>query len=515
MRDQIARIAGRLPPWLWLVGLATALRLVNLGAENLWYDECFTMIAARQSPASLWLAILGDVHPPLWYGLEWLMVHLFGASEFILRLPAALLGILAVYLMWRLALHMTFDRRLAFTAGLILCLLPSALYYSQEARMYALLLVCTLWAVDSALRNRYIQFALAGIGLVYAHNVGVLYVLILGSSWLLYRLWFWRGMGKLHAPGRPIFRAVSFWRTAWLKPGLALLAIVLAWLPWAAIGLIPQLHMVQGSYWLPPLTPGDAVYPWLAVWMGVRTADALQIPLYTGGLLAIGVGLIASWNWLRWTPGGWLLLAAALGIPLADALISLAWRNIYEYRTLQPVVALLAIPVAYALVHVRSPGGWMLRLVFAASLAIGVIAHYFPDDDRGRVSTEHWLEPVQAGWQTGDVLYHLAVDSAIGADFYMRGKASFIFPEAGDLAQSLTDQTKLALGLLPRTMEQLQAAGYRRVWVLFDDGPMSSRAEIDEWKRLILAYPNHLIALSDPANGLATSYIYLFLLRPT
>ena len=53
-----ARLAGwwgKVPPWAWLVGLAAGLRLVNLGAENLWYDEAFTAFLTKLGPVHLYL----------------------------------------------------------------------------------------------------------------------------------------------------------------------------------------------------------------------------------------------------------------------------------------------------------------------------------------------------------------------------------------------------------------------------------------------------------------------------
>lgn len=508
-REPAERLLHRLrtiPAWGWLVGLAAVLRLVNLGAENLWYDECFTAFLTKLSLPNLWLAIQGDDHPPLWYAIEWPLTHLFGSSEFVLRLPSALFGVLAVYLMWRLALRVTRDDRVAFVAGLILCLLPSALYYSQEARMYALLLVFTLWAVDSLIRANYRQFALAGIGLVYTHNVGVLYVLILGGAALANKGWSYWNRNRNKCSMRPL-------REVFGPPITALVAIGLAWLPWAIFGLMPQLQKVGANFWMPPLAPGDMVYPWLAMWMGVRAGEALQMTLYLGGLLAIGIGLVGSWRWLSGRAEGRLILAALFGVPLADVIVSVVWRNIYLHRTLLPCVCLMALPVAYALVHLKSTGGQMLRLVFAISLIIGLVAHYAPDGTRGRTSTQAWLSPLYMGWQSGDVIYHLAMDSAIGADYYTVGYLSAVLPEAGDLAQSLTDQTRQAMGLTPRTLEQLHAEGYRRVWLFMNDSPMSSRAELDEWQRIIHAYPNYIVQYNDQQNGLARLYIYLLFLE--
>lgn len=65
LRTRLTRWTGRLPAWAWLVGLAAVLRLINLGAENLWYDEAFTAFMTKLTPANLWVALLGNDHPQI------------------------------------------------------------------------------------------------------------------------------------------------------------------------------------------------------------------------------------------------------------------------------------------------------------------------------------------------------------------------------------------------------------------------------------------------------------------
>ena len=101
LRDRI--VSSNAAVVLVLAGLAGALRLVNLGQESLWYDEAFTAWLARLPFGAMMAAVRGDVHPPLWYVIEWGIVHLFGDSAFALRFPAAILSCVAVVLVWQLA----------------------------------------------------------------------------------------------------------------------------------------------------------------------------------------------------------------------------------------------------------------------------------------------------------------------------------------------------------------------------------------------------------------------------
>src|SRR5262249_17597596 len=149
-----------IPGWLWLAVVAAALRFVNLGQENLWYDETFTAWLAKLDLNHMFTAIQGDVHPPLWYVIEWANVRLFGSSEFALRLPSAVLGVLAVLLIYRIALACKFEPKTAYLAGFLAAILPSAVYYSQDARMYPLLAVCVLLMVNAAILEGWLVFGL-------------------------------------------------------------------------------------------------------------------------------------------------------------------------------------------------------------------------------------------------------------------------------------------------------------------------------------------------------------------
>src|SRR6185369_16440684 len=131
-----------------------------------------------------------------WYAIEWANVRIFGPSEFALRLPAAVCSIIAVLLVWRLALAIDFDRRTAFIAGLMAAILPGALYYAQDARMYPLLSCFVLGAALAAIRENWVAFAICGAGAMYTQNLGALYIGAMGLAILIGRIRAIRTMGK-------------------------------------------------------------------------------------------------------------------------------------------------------------------------------------------------------------------------------------------------------------------------------------------------------------------------------
>ena len=125
---------------LWmLVGLTllgAGLRLGQIGLESLWFDEAWTALFAQQRGAAL-REILWNQPFPFYYLLMSGWTELAGWSEVALRLFSALAGIASIPLLYRLVAAL-FSHREAKLAALLLAISPLHVWYSQEARMYAL-----------------------------------------------------------------------------------------------------------------------------------------------------------------------------------------------------------------------------------------------------------------------------------------------------------------------------------------------------------------------------------------
>lgn len=124
---------------IWLVLLlALILRLINLD-QSLWWDEAINIVYAKTS--SFWWFItkypIGDFHPPGYFVILWLWGHIFGFSEFMIRLPSVIFGVGTVYFTYLLGREL-FNKKIGLLAALFLAIAPLHIYYSQEARMYSL-----------------------------------------------------------------------------------------------------------------------------------------------------------------------------------------------------------------------------------------------------------------------------------------------------------------------------------------------------------------------------------------
>ncbi len=113
------------------------LRFDGLGVPSYWLDEILgqtlTTRTAEQ-PWWRWLAGFAEEHGPLYYASQW-AGRLFGTSEFAGRLLPAIFGLITIALIWRATR--------SCVAPILLAVSPLAVYYSREARPYALLMMLT------------------------------------------------------------------------------------------------------------------------------------------------------------------------------------------------------------------------------------------------------------------------------------------------------------------------------------------------------------------------------------
>jgi hypothetical protein len=123
--------------------------------------------------------------PPLYYLAAWVWVRVFGAGEAGLRSLSAVFGTATIVALALIARRVAGDR--AGLAAAALCATnPLLIWYSQEARAYALLVaLCalTLWCL---LREDWRGWAIAA-GLALATHYFAVFVVVPELAWLLWR----------------------------------------------------------------------------------------------------------------------------------------------------------------------------------------------------------------------------------------------------------------------------------------------------------------------------------------
>jgi mannosyltransferase len=115
--------------------VATVLRLYGLGQESLWYDELLSWSRSRYDTMSEVVSQVSrlSVHPPGYLGLLHFVQKYWGDSEWILRFPSALCGVLSVLVLYFLGARL-YTRKEGLIAAALSAVLWCPIYYSQEAR---------------------------------------------------------------------------------------------------------------------------------------------------------------------------------------------------------------------------------------------------------------------------------------------------------------------------------------------------------------------------------------------
>ncbi len=140
-----------------VLGVALGLRLFGLTIHSLWSDEAYSLALAQQQTLGSFFSVLRDGGPgqltqPLYFVMLNLWVRVAGDSDVALRLLSALTGFGAVVVLLITA-RRAFGDRHAIWAAAFAGMSSFAVYYSQEVRPYALMMLLTtmlLWAYTEA-----------------------------------------------------------------------------------------------------------------------------------------------------------------------------------------------------------------------------------------------------------------------------------------------------------------------------------------------------------------------------
>jgi len=123
---------------LLLTGAAAALRFGTLDQQSYWYDEAITASMLDGSLHDVLRGILDtESTPPLYYLLGWVWAHIVGSEEVHLRSLSAVAGTLVVPVAYA-AGRVVASVRVGLAAAALAAVSPMLVWYSQEARAYAL-----------------------------------------------------------------------------------------------------------------------------------------------------------------------------------------------------------------------------------------------------------------------------------------------------------------------------------------------------------------------------------------
>ena len=442
--------------WLWLASLcALLLRLWLIWRpEQFWYDEAFSVLTARLPLGRLLASTAGDVHPPAYYVLLAGWGRVFGWSEIAARSLSLVLAVCAMALFWRVLQALELPEDVRNVAYVIALFLPGQVYFSTEARMYALLQLLILAALWALLAGRGVLGGLA-LGLAaLTHNVGLFYAVIVAAVVLV------RG-------GRRSIRVVA------IAAGIG----VLVWLPWLP-ELLSQVRATNAGYWLWSPTVATPFYMFYNALLYFRFIGDLERAAPVSMMLIGAVSCAAVWAVVHHRR--WDLLILALGpLALLYTVAALGGPNGLLHRGLVPSTLFVAVLWAWLICRAdlgRLVGGLVAVMLVAASVSFVVVGR-----NSAGYEFMHWFDgecsTIYAASATALPL-SLYYDDVVYA------------PTSNTIRYSLSERTQTALGLRRATVDELSIDGLCMVSVL---SPMSSAGEADYARDLAARYGSELL----------------------
>lgn len=172
--------------------LAAVLRLYHLDFQSLWADELWGVeFCHRGWKAMIDNLVYKDSHPPGYQTFLCGWMALNEPTDFWIRFPSAVAGVLAVAALFQFS-RRYFSLRVTILACGLLTVSYNGIFYSQEARAYIFVMLFSILFFNSYLkifqmgeesRRECYRFLVFGFCLIYLHYVGV--VLVIASFLLL------------------------------------------------------------------------------------------------------------------------------------------------------------------------------------------------------------------------------------------------------------------------------------------------------------------------------------------
>jgi mannosyltransferase len=319
-----------------LVALGVAVRFSTLGIQSYHHDEIITV--ARVLPGGF-LHMLRRVkesesNPPLYYVVAWAWSKAFGTGEVGMRSLSALLGAATVPIAF-LAAREALSDRAGLIAAAIVAVNPMLIWYSQEARSYAMLvffgalsLLFFLRCLHGGKSRDLLCWGLASAAALCSHYFAAFPVAI-EAAWLLF---------ALRSRWRAVLPAVG----ATALVGLALVPLLLAQINATHIGWIAGIPLPSRLF--------ETGVSFLAGETGHVIAEPPRerYALIPAALVGAALALLA----LRGSREEWRAalapLLVGLGVVLLAGLAALAGKDYVIERNLLPALVPLAVAVAVA-----------------------------------------------------------------------------------------------------------------------------------------------------------------------
>ncbi len=402
-----------------LLLLAWLLRLFQIEAQSIWWDEGISLHLATSSLGELVADRLNNVHPPLYFVFLKGWVSVVGESAFSGRYLSALASLLQVVVAFTLmAGRQGKGKQAAWLAAVLVAISPLSVIYAQEIRVYSLLPLVYLGMLLAAEREWRSQStaALVALALLEWIALHLHYISVFAVAYVaLWGLWKRRGgvgsgewrvaseKRESQSPNLPVSQSpnpsishslISNLQSPVFRWLLAHILVALASLPWFAAVFFNraavQSEANAGTFATEPV-PLDYLFPQVWAFHLTGLANALARPFigWVAGIAAVAliiaflVARVGGFNLnpqLRFRfgkPGYKVEFLLQWLLPLSSALVVWSVRSFSHPRyviifaiALFPLLAVLIAPVW------QRPRHWLGWLRRGAALVLGASVLY-------------------------------------------------------------------------------------------------------------------------------------------
>jgi len=338
------------------MAVTAAVRLFNLGGFSMWFDEAYSWHLGNQAvPRIVELAKI-DNTPPVYHVLLHYWIKAGAESDFMIRLPAAVFGILSIFFTFRLG-KLIFGPKTALLAAGISALSFQLVPYSPENRMYSLQLllglISTYYFVLGLRTGNKKHFLLWSLSIIVSFYTHLFTIFLVFAQWVYFLTTLKSGRQNL---------------LNWI---LANALVLIACLPWITV-ILSQMGAIQDDYWVLPATPREIVKVSFRLLGGTDFGDRyvltalLNIPL----IAACGWGLAGLFR--DKNIGDRLLLPLLFFLPVLTVfLLSLGRQSLFYFRYFVFLIPYLHLIMAYGLA--RLPDGWKKSAALTAQIAVLIV----------------------------------------------------------------------------------------------------------------------------------------------
>jgi O-antigen/teichoic acid export membrane protein len=404
-------VRSHAPEVLMLTAAALGLRL--LVTRGLWLDEATTWYQASLPSLGIMLDDIRstDVHPPLHHVISWFAVRAFGDGELGLRLPSIAAGVALVPALYATAREL-WDSRTGLIVAALATAAPILVWYSQEARMYSLLLlfgVLAAWAQARALRTgsrwAFVAYGVCAAAVIYTQYFGAFLVIALQLAFLTGVL---RRSRELGGSARPLMG---------LAAATLLIALLLIPLVPFALDQFAANEAAGRGFEQPSQAGGDVSETGneISAYAAITNVVWALWGYHGGGTMAsvgalwpLGLLLVLVLLGRGSSPSTRLVASAALLPPLLLTLIATQKPFLFELRYALPAVPFLVLLGGRAIASWPKGrrGSAIAAALATATLLIGLADQQLNGTNPRHYDFEGALAEVSERAGPGDVLLH-------------------------------------------------------------------------------------------------------------